>query len=380
MRIRSHSWGRANLSWSYVMEGLLHGCEQLGHEIVFISTNGTGGMRRWNEGRAAAAVAREQEMIAAAAPFDLDITFTIPPNFPKRFLANSRVRAAAYAYESSLMPAKWTPFYDMVDVMLPCSNYVAEMMLRNGCPLEKIRVLPYGVDTTLFNPDCPPVALPTQKAFKFLCVAAPHYRKQLDRLLEVYCQRFTAQDDVALLIKTTLFKKEDPRKTYEIDLKAVFAQLSQKYGSQMPEVRFLYGHMANMGSLYTACDAFVLMTASEGFGMPFLEALACELPVVAPRHGGQIDFLNDNNALLGDAGTRLAREQEQYWGGQAGAITGNPNEEHFGDLMIRIYKNYSGEKNRLLPHMRGTVSKLSWTNIATQLVQIVEDKTPAVAG
>jgi len=40
-------------------------------------------------------------------------------------------------------------------------------------------------------------------------------------------------------------------------------------------------------------DAFVSTSQHEGFGLVFLEALACGLPVVCYDHGGQTDFLED---------------------------------------------------------------------------------------
>jgi len=75
-----------------------------------------------------------------------------------------------------------------------------------------------------------------------------------------------------------------------------------------------------------------------------------------------------------DTGTRSAKAQEQYWGEQTDATIGKPNEEHFGDLMVRLYTNYRKEKGRLLPHMKETVRSLSWTNVASRLIEIVEDK------
>jgi glycosyltransferase involved in cell wall biosynthesis len=42
-----------------------------------------------------------------------------------------------------------------------------------------------------------------------------------------------------------------------------------------------------------ASDVFVLPSAHEGFGLVFLEAMHCGLPVVATSSGGQTDFLKD---------------------------------------------------------------------------------------
>lgn len=67
-------------------------------------------------------------------------------------------------------------------------------------------------------------------------------------------------------------------------------------------------------------DLYASASLHEGFGLVFLEAMACGLPVVCPDHGGQVDFLSDGdsghlvpvgdeNALV-DAIGRLARSPE----------------------------------------------------------------------
>jgi glycosyltransferase involved in cell wall biosynthesis len=41
------------------------------------------------------------------------------------------------------------------------------------------------------------------------------------------------------------------------------------------------------------CDIYASTTQHEGFGLVFLEAMACGLPVVCYDNGGQMDFLRD---------------------------------------------------------------------------------------
>ena len=50
-------------------------------------------------------------------------------------------------------------------------------------------------------------------------------------------------------------------------------------------------------------DAFILTSLHEGFGIVFMEAMYCSLPIICTNNGGQTDFLKDRqNALLLDVG------------------------------------------------------------------------------
>lgn len=372
MKIRSFSWGSANISWSVVIEELLEAMENMGHDICFSSTNGYKGMKYWNEQKFLEQNLYQRQLLRSKQSFDLDLTYTVPQNFPKRFLKNSRYKMAIYAYESSIMPKHWKNYYSIVDYVLPPSQYVGDMMRRNGCPSEKICVVPHGVDINVFHPEVKPLPLKTEKQFKFLCVGEPHYRKQLDKLLSLYCKCFTAADDVSLILKTKIFNPGDEIKGFEMDLRKVLGDLRKKHGKQMPEIKVIGKRIKNIASLYTACDAFALMTASEGWGVPYLEALAVGMPVIAPRHGGQLQFLNDDNAILTKCGVRKARIQEQYWKPHPKATVGDPDEEAFGEAMLQMYKNFDAISARLKEPALQTANQLTWENAAKQILQLVK--------
>ena len=45
-------------------------------------------------------------------------------------------------------------------------------------------------------------------------------------------------------------------------------------------------------------DCFVLASVSETFGVSYLEALSCGVPVIATRCGGPECFVNDHNGMM----------------------------------------------------------------------------------
>jgi glycosyltransferase involved in cell wall biosynthesis len=71
--------------------------------------------------------------------------------------------------------------------------------------------------------------------------------------------------------------------------------------------------------LLKMCDLYISTSQHEGFGLVFLEAMACALPIVCYSHGGQTDFLEDTitgyllplNDLAGflDACRRLMKDR-----------------------------------------------------------------------
>ena len=57
-----------------------------------------------------------------------------------------------------------------------------------------------------------------------------------------------------------------------------------------------------MSTLYNhpKIGAFITCTHGEGFGRPMLEASCCDLPVIASKWSGHMDFLTDSESMLID--------------------------------------------------------------------------------
>lgn len=386
LNIRTYTWMQGGLSWAYVMDRLMNAFEEMGHNVYVASTNGLANNAGREKERIAESALKLLEFGPGKKPIDIDITYTVPQNFPQRFLSNSKNKCAIYNYEITYWHPQWKKFYHFVDYYFPSSNFSAEVFAINGVPPEKTFVIPHGVDTKVFNPEIPKVKLNTKKKFKFVAVVAPHFRKNIEMLLNAYCEAFTAKDDVCLVLKTKVYKhsdgvydmKKNPkgRKAFEIVIGDVFKKLYKKFGKNIPEIELLSGHVDNVASIYNACDCHITTTGAEGFGMPLLESMACGLLSIAPNYSGQLDFMNEKNSLLIDTTMRNAKPVESYWTFNPKSKIGEASKEHTKELMHKSVNEYDKLMEKFKPEMERMVNEFSWIAASQKIIDAVEGRVP----
>ena len=75
-------------------------------------------------------------------------------------------------------------------------------------------------------------------------------------------------------------------------------------GVKLPNIYLIHGDFTiqEMSTLYNhpKIGAFITCTHGEGFGRPMLEASCCDLPVIATKWSGHLDFLTDSESMLMD--------------------------------------------------------------------------------
>lgn len=390
MRIRWHGMAGTQHSWTGVTHHYARAMKEIGgHEIFIKSTNGLEhfpndirhmllpGYHGYLSQGPADFVREDGEQIKVMPdkpiaeiadkhrPYDLELAYTIPFQGPRRFFPETRCRAIIWNFESSILPAGWQRYMDSIDYLLPSSQYSYDIFANNGFPKDKMVIVPHGVDTKVFNPNIPPFPLKTEKRVKFLHCARPHDRKLHRRVIRGYLDAFTGDDDVCLVLKTS-FITPDPNKIFEVDVRKI---LEEEYSGRdnPPEIEVVDKYVEHIGSLYTACDAAISMSSCEGFYLPGLEGMACGCLVIAPRHGGQLEYMNDNNALLVDTGEMKAPTTQQYWTAHPDAIVGDPDIEHYKELLRQVYENPKEERDRVKAAVKQTVEKFNWKDM-TQII------------
>tara|TARA_R100001129_G_scaffold177425_1_gene152324 strand:- start:1652 stop:3013 length:1362 start_codon:yes stop_codon:yes gene_type:complete len=128
-------------------------------------------------------------------------------------------------------------------------------------------------------------------------------RKNIGTLIKSFLKAFSnIPNPPALVLKTNgagfsiLDKVETEKKIKEV--KNMFT------GVDLPNIYLLHGDLTikEMSTLYNhpKIGAFITCTHGEGFGRPMLEASCCDLPVIATKWSGHLDFLTDSESMLID--------------------------------------------------------------------------------
>ncbi|MEW6772172.1 MAG: glycosyltransferase [Bacillota bacterium] len=303
-----------------------------------------------------------------AARFDwrpARVDFTVRHRWPPLFEPAEGRLIWIQPWEYGSLPVEWARFAatdQVAEIWVP-SSFVRDCYIQSGVEPEKVSVVPNGVNTAVFNPQAAPLALSTQRSFKFLFVGGTIPRKGPDVLLEAYFRVFSAKDDVCLVVKdfgTDSFYRGQGLGTRIEELRR------QK---NAPEVLYLDNSLreAEMAGLYRACDCLVHPYRGEGFGLPVAEAMACGLPVIVTNYGACLDFCNDKNALLINASVVQATEKRAgnietvgypYWA--------EPDVEHLAHLMRWVYENPVKAQAIGLQAAADIQQKLTWDKAAAK--------------
>lgn len=231
------------------------------------------------------------------------------------------------------------------------SNYLIDRMQKNGMNVP-IELIPNGVNVESFE----------LKAWSL------EERQKIRQELEL------KESDVVLVTSSRLVKKNgvgdviDALKFLPDNVKFMILgsgsleeELKQKALSSKLQTRTCFlGFVShdNLPKYLKSCDIFIRVSLSEGFGISFVEAMACKIPVIATPVGGIPDFLVDSAKPL-QSGIEV----------QTGYFCEPENPESVAETVKRVLADEN--RNQVVENAFNMVKqKYNWNLIAEQMKEV----------
>lgn len=196
-------------------------------------------------------------------------------------------------FETDRIPHHWVPLCNEMDEIWVPSHFNFRTFSQSGVNPQKIKVVPYPIQIENYKGPFEPFPFPEEvRSFVFLYTLGFDYRKGLDLLIESYCEEFTDQEDVSLVLKIYQWNNY-----YEIE-QIIHSYIPSKKNNPHIYVILQTFHRKQLLSLYSSSTCFVSLDRGNGWGMPQMEMMAMGKPVITINWGGGTEFMTEENAFL----------------------------------------------------------------------------------
>jgi len=204
-------------------------------------------------------------------------------------LTGSRIALLAHGIEAwSPGPGRrWTA--RRAHRIFSISHYTADKMTAWGVDRDRIRILPVSVDGEVFRPTLRRKPVNGRPLLTVCRLDRSERYKGVEQVLRILKDVRNHHPDVCYVVAGT---GDDLPRLKTLAQNAGVADCVEFRG-YVPEEK--------LAALYGEADLFVMPSQKEGFGIVFLEALACGVPVIAGNRDGSVDaVLNGRIGLLVD--------------------------------------------------------------------------------
>ncbi len=199
-------------------------------------------------------------------------------------LFDGRHNIGWWPWELAVWPRRWQTAFSLVDEVWAASRFTQKMYVQTTTKPVTLMPLPVSVDR--LKPTSRRVLGLPARRFLFLYVFdANSYlaRKNPQAVIDAFQRAFPPTDDaVGLVLKTMNSQPENP--AWQALVAACVADPRITLLDRVLDRPVVLG-------LVKACDAYVSLHRSEGFGRTLAEALLLGKPVVGTNYSGNTDFL-----------------------------------------------------------------------------------------
>jgi glycosyltransferase involved in cell wall biosynthesis len=296
-----------------------------------------------------------------------------PTNWNLDFYGRCRVGRAAFGTDR--IPDGWAERCNALDELWLPSEFHRETFAASGVERNKIRVIPQALDTQLFCPGRSPLQLPSvpARSFQFLAIADGMLASGIDILIRAFIEEFEPDDDVALMLHCPPKRCDDFYVDFEAEVIALIETELGKALEDVPMIALVMGSLSeeDRAGLFAASHAFVQSSRADATGQHCLEALACQLPVIATDWGPLNEFLTDRNSfpLTTNGVVTAAPDEDELVAGHRWA---EPNRDHLRCQMRGVFTHVKEAARRAEEGRRQVVERFEWNAVLPEWIRNFE--------
>jgi glycosyltransferase involved in cell wall biosynthesis len=239
-----------------------------------------------------------------------------------------RYSIGVWFWESSVFRREEAEGFRFLDEVWVASEYVRRAVAAEAD--VPVHVVPLPVDA----PAAPShtraeLGLPEGYMFLFLFDFVSAQRKNPGAVVEAFKRAFRPGVGPVLVMKSINGRERKPHLLEELIAAA----------AGRPDIHIVDGYLSaeQKESAIAACDCYVSLHRSEGFGLTMAEAMAHGKPVIATGYSGNLEFADDGNSYL--VPYDLIPVPDDWWAYAPGAEWADPDVAAAAALLREVYEN-----------------------------------------
>ena len=286
--------------------------------------------------------------------------------------------------------ANYQEVLNALPLILVTSHWVKEMYVRDGINGDKIEVLPVGCDTDAFRPHAPtdPKIVAVRESLgispdqlMILTIGGDAASKGAREVMEALAIIDSKAPDWKYVCKVWPQPRTNIQNSADLELaNQLGIEKNVTYATNTISRNFV-------PYLIAACDIYAAPSRLEGFGMPQVEAGACEKPVIGIRAMGMLDTLiHRETSLLANVAERII-VNDVLLGSESGfgdnhrvqfteprTVDYRANVQDIARYMLELMEDAQLRKRLGKAARERVVAHFDYRIVAKKFVQIMRDK------
>jgi autotransporter strand-loop-strand O-heptosyltransferase len=272
---------------------------------------------------------------------------------------NNEAKIAYNVWESTKQPTDFFNKLKEFDQIWVPSTWQRNCTIKQGISSDKVFVVPEGVDLDIFHPLDMSY---DDDIFRFMIFGRWDYRKYTTEMIRAFIETFDKKENVELILSV-----DNP---YPVDMYKSTEERLEKYNLVDDRIKILHFPSNEEYVKYLQnCQVMLMVSRSEGWGLPISESLACGTPTIITDWGASLDFAT---AAYKVKVKELRKPQNVFMQDDTPGLWAEPDYIELKDTMRYVYENYTECKKQTMDNI-DIIKKFTWDNATKIAMNIISN-------